>query len=179
MRLIQDNKSEAFEILYQRYKTPLYSYLTSQLNQSLAEEMLQDVFMKLLEGRMSFRFESKVKTWVWAIARNKVIDHWRSAGKKMDDLLVPDLIEEGEEFLESRDEHLEEALIKRTTQKQLDECLEELSIKQKEALALQIQSGLSYDEISSLMKLTVSSVKSLIFRAKGNLLDCFKRGGHL
>ncbi len=179
MRMIQDDKMEAFEELYERFRKPLFSYLTQQVKKDQAEEILQDVFIKILENRMSFRFESKVSTWLWTVTRNKVIDHWRSAGHRMDQLAVGVTDDEGHEYLEAELDSHEEMILKKTNRNQLDLCLEELALNQKEALMLQTQSELSMDEIGQMMNTTVSAVKSLLFRAKEKLMDCFKRGGHL
>jgi len=78
MRLIQANNHEAFNELYSRYKVPLYSYFYGLLNKTIAEELLQETFLKIVNKRDSFRFDSKVKTWIWTIAKNTLRDQWRS-----------------------------------------------------------------------------------------------------
>jgi len=179
MRLIQNDEMKAFEVLYDRYRLPLFSYLGGQISGPIAEEIMQDIFVKFLGTRHSFRFESKVKTWLWSITRNTLIDHWRSAGRKIDQSSVSYLNEEGVEYLESPFEAVELQFLKKSNLKQLEECLEELPPQQKEALLLYTQSDFSQEELAKLLKTTVSAIKSLVFRAKDKLLKCFKAGGHL
>lgn len=179
MKLIQEDEMSAFEILYDRYRTPLYSYLKRQTENNVAEELLQEIFIKVLNGKNSFEFKSSFRTWIWTITRNALTDHYRSARNQQRKREVEFISEDGEETLPSVDESQEELYLKKTHQRQLELCLEELPTHQKEAVLLQTQSELSYDEVAEIMMTTTKAMKSLLFRARAALLECFRRGGHL
>jgi RNA polymerase sigma-70 factor (ECF subfamily) len=179
MRLIQAGNTNAFDQLYSRYKSPLYSYLHRLLNQSIAEELLQEIFLKFLVRKNSFRFDCSLKTWLWTITRNTVIDHWRSLDHRMKNSFDPLETMTGEEFFESPLDGLEIALLKKTNKEQLLECIAELPTVQQEIVLLHIHSELSNQEIADQLNLGLGAVKTVLFRIKEKLIDCLKRGGHL
>ena len=87
--------------------------------------------------------------------------------------------EEGEENYSHQTETQEELLLKKVTLAQLKICVDELPDQQKEIVFLHIQSELSNQEIADLTSTGVGAVKSILFRSKEKLIECFKRGGHL
>lgn len=180
MRLIQINDFEAFSEFYGRFKTPLYSYFCGLTNINTAEDLLQETFIKVLNGRNNFRFESLPKTWVWTIAKNTLRDHWRSLDHRMEtqfDSLNDE--ESGEEIMSSPLDSQENALLKKVTQERLIICVNEFPPKEKEIILFHIQAELTNQEISNLTTLKVGAIKSILFRSKEKLIECFKRGGHL
>lgn len=179
MKLIKADSHPAFTELYSRYKTPLYSYFSGLLSSSLAEELFQETFIKILNNRMNFRFESKVKTWIWTIARNTMRDYWRSLDHKMKNSFDSLISEEGEEIFEAQLDSSEQIILNKVTKQQLEDCINEFPADQKEIIFLHIQSELTNQEISEIVHLKVGAIKSMLFRSKEKLIDCFKRGGHL
>ena len=179
MRLIQADNHSAFTELYSRYKAPLFSYYSGLLNSTLAEELFQETFIKILNNRLSFRFESKVKTWIWTIARNTIRDYWRSLDHKMKNSFDSLISDKGEEILEAQIDSSESMLLNKVTKQQLEDCINEFPTDQKEIIFLHIQSELSNQEIAELSDLKIGAIKSILFRSKDKLIDCFRRGGHL
>jgi len=180
MTLIQANDNLAFNELYSRYKVGINSYFNGLLAPAIAEELMQETFIKVLNKSHTFRFESKVKTWIWTIAKNTIRDHWRSVDHKVKnsfDSLTNN--ESGEEIIEAPLTSNEEMILDKVIKKQLKTCIDELPDDQKEIVLLHIQSELSHQEISELTQLQVGAIKSHLFRAKDKLINCFKRGGHL
>ena len=179
MRAIQIDDQLAFSELYRRYKSPLYSYLYRLVSPQLAEELLQDVFLKVLQKRATFRFESKVKTWLWTVMKNTLRDHWRSVDHKMINSFESLVNEDGSEIYQAPLSSNEELILAKITQKQLEICVDELPHDQKEVVLLHLQSELSHQEIAELTQYSVAAIKSVLFRVKEKLIECFKRGGHL
>lgn len=180
MKLIQtDNNSDAFEELYRRYKTPIYSYLVYQTDVSIAEDLIQEIFIKVIKFKASFKYESKFKTWIWSITRNHLTDYYRSNDHKLKTSFDDILTEEGEECFETEIPSQEELILEKTTKEQLKICLGALPAEYKEAVLLSVESELSNAEIAKMMGLSVGAVKSILFRAKEKLTRCFKLGGHL
>lgn len=179
MKLLQQNNDTAFNELYLRYKVPLYSYFYGLLDKSMAEDLLQETFLKVVNKRDTFRFESLFKTWIWTIAKNTLRDHWRGVEHKMKNSFEELTNEDGEEHYSIQTDPHEEALLKKVTQIQLKACIDELPDQQKEIVYLHIQSELSNIEIAELTNTSVGAIKSILFRSKEKLTECFKRGGHL
>lgn len=180
MKLLQSNDLLAFDELYARYRVPLFSYLSGHLNSSTAEDILQETFIKVINKKDSFRFESKVKTWIWIIGKNTLRDHWRTNDHKMKNAFNSLLNEEtGEEKYLTLTEDQETLYLDKITKQQLNACIEELPVEQKEIVLLHVHSELSNQEISEMTQVSIGAIKSILFRAKAKLTDCFKRGGHL
>ena len=179
MKLIQSDKEAAFTELYSRYKVPIYNYFCILTGPVLADEFMQDTFTKVLTKRMTFRFESKLKTWIWTIAKNTLRDHWRTTDHKMKNSFESLVTSEGKDIFEAPLESVEVMMIKNITQRQLKDCINELPNEQKEIVLLHLESELSNQEIAELSKISIGAIKSILFRSKEKLIDCFKRGGHL
>lgn len=165
-------------MLYERYRRPILSYLLSFLRtKSVAEELAQEVFLRVYRMRESYQTEFRFSTWIWTIARNLAIDHLR----RKSEVLVDD---DHQEILDGLPDdpgampEAERLLVDRATREGLEKCLGELSASQREATSLRSFSELSYEEIAATMRSSVPRIKSLLFRAKEALLDCVKRGGH-
>src|SRR5262245_56603504 len=78
MLLYRDGDAGAFDALYARHKGGLYRYLLRQCrNQALAEELFQDVWMNLTRARTSYTVEARFTTYLYRLAHNRLIDHYR------------------------------------------------------------------------------------------------------
>ena len=143
MQRLQSGDFASFEELYMKYRKPIFSYFlakTSSIEE--AEELLQDIFMKVLDKKHSFRFESKFSSWLWTLARNLFIDKYRSDYQHQSKSDVLDC--ENEIIVENIDsgvDSVEEMLIKKAEEAQLKNCIDELSANQKESLLLKIYSA--------------------------------------
>ncbi len=71
----------AFETLYGRHKGPVFRFvLRSVKARGEAEEIFQDVWIRLVEARARYRPQAKFTTWLYTIAHNRIVDHWRAKG---------------------------------------------------------------------------------------------------
>ncbi|MCZ7687688.1 MAG: sigma-70 family RNA polymerase sigma factor [Sandaracinaceae bacterium] len=78
LRRFNEGDAEAFEVLVRRYERPLYNFiLRSVRRRERADELLQDVFLKVVQRSQDFKGNSKLSTWLYTIARNLCIDHSR------------------------------------------------------------------------------------------------------
>lgn len=173
MILVQNGDEFAFRRLFDRYKRPILSYIKNlSLELEVAEEITHEVFLKVYRKRESFDPQFQFTTWLWTIARNTSLDYLR----KKKDILFDDIYHKGEDgssFIDdigSDDKEIEATFIEQQDAEVLARCLDKLIANQKEALMLRVYSELDYDQIALAMKISVSSVKSLIHRAKKNLI---------
>ena len=72
----RDGDTDAFARLYARHKGPLYRYLLRQCGQpAVAEELFQDVWLKLIAGRSGYAVQARFAAWLYRIAHNRLVDH--------------------------------------------------------------------------------------------------------
>lgn len=176
MLKVKAGDRKAFEMLYEHYRPKVEGYLF-QLTKSRehAEELVQELFLKVYRHRETYEPEAKFAAWIWQMARNAVIDKVRKKTETPFSVLGAD--EEGEFQFSERTTDFETALLERSTLEQVEKFMLELPEAQREALSLFALSGTSYEEIAKLMKVSVSSVKSLIFRARSTLLKRMQNDG--
>src|SRR4051812_29685655 len=71
----------AFDALYARHKGTLYRFVRrSVMENAQADELFQDVWMRVIEARIRYSPQARFTTWLYAIAHNRIVDHWRAKG---------------------------------------------------------------------------------------------------
>jgi RNA polymerase sigma-70 factor, ECF subfamily len=138
-----------------------------------SEDVAQDVFIEVFRSVENFRADSKISTWLYRIAVNRSLNFIRDNNKRKWFQSFSEVVESKKEMLNelshqnaddpvSELEHSQRALI-------LHEAIDSLPENQRVAFTLNKYEDLSYKEITEVMNLSVSSVESLIHRAKKNL----------
>ncbi len=167
------SNQEHFQIIYNQYKVLVYNLSLHYLqNIEDAEEITQDVFVQVYNSLEKFNKKSSLKTWIYRITINKSLDfikHKNSAkrffifGKKSENQLEIQNI--------STLEHPGIDLVNKENTAILFKIINELAENQKTAFILSKIDGLSNPEISEIMNVSISSVESLVFRAKKALKE--------
>ncbi len=157
--------SDAFEVLYARYRQPLYRYVFHAVGErSTADDLYQDVWSRIIDARMHFRRANGFKRWAFRIAHNRLVDHWRQLERQAtdptDDLDVLPADERG-----SPDRHAEQFELRH----QLRAALMHLSPDQREAFLLQQEAGLSLADIAGHSGVGRETVKSRLRYAVNKL----------
>jgi RNA polymerase sigma factor (sigma-70 family) len=136
-----------------------------------AEDITQEVFVQVYQSVSSFKGDSKFSTWLYRITVTKSLDHQRRKKRKKRFAFVRSLFgEDSEVVIHPPDfHHPGVALDKKEDAATLFGAINLLPENQKVAFTLHKLEGLSYQEVSEVMKTTVSSVESLMHRAKTNL----------
>ncbi|CAN5219309.1 RNA polymerase sigma factor [soil metagenome] len=161
-KLTQGDEKALFE-LYNTYKKPLFQFIYKRLRDSaLTEEILQDVFINSLESLRDFRFQSSVKTFIYTIARNKIIDHIRR--KKIKKVLFSTLPSYIVESLTQVD--FNEEIEKKELQEKLEQTFSELPHEYQVILRLKYIEDKSVEFIAETLVKTFKSTESLLFRAR-------------
>lgn len=136
-----------------------------------AEDIAQEVFVQVYQSISSFKGDSKFSTWLYRIAITKSLDHERKKKRKKRFAFVKSLFgDESEVVVHPPDFHHPGVVIeKKEDAATLFAAIGQLPENQKIAFTLHKVEGLSYQEVSDVMETTVSSVESLMHRARTNL----------
>lgn len=164
-----DNSS--FEELISRYKNLVYSVVLRMVsNGEEANDLAQEVFIKMYRNLDKYQPEFKFSTWLMRIATNHVIDYRRK--KKHDTISIDDMP------ADLPDENTPEAAYFRKDRRlRLEDALNGLPDMYKAPIVLYHQHGFSYNEIADITGQPLSKVKNRIFRGRKMLLEALKEGG--
>jgi len=156
--------SRAFEILLGRYRGPLFNFLLrSARDRGRAEELYQDVWMKVIERGDDFRGDAKFSTWLYTIARNLSIDHQRKMkfrGHASLDATQPRTGQSIGERLGDPGPSTERLAIGGWIRARIGEAVEELPQEQREVFLLRQLQGLGFKEIAEVVGVSSNTVKS-------------------
>lgn len=156
MLAYRDGDIAAFEVLYGRYRKPLYRYFFYACsNRALADELFQDVWTRIIDAKDRYRPGAGFKRYLFRIAHNRMVDHWRQHGRNP---------EQGGETFETTPGNEQSAPDRQAKRdelrKQLMNALRQLPPKQREAFLLQQEAGLTLEEIAERTEVGRETVKS-------------------
>jgi len=164
---------EAFEQVYKATSGFVYNAaFRITRNSADAEEVTQDVFMKIYRNLKSFQFRSAFRTWVYRITVNEAINHYRKAAREEKDRVDYD---RRIESLPS-DDSTADGAIQSDNENRLNALLGMLSPEYKACLILREIEELSYREIAASLKIPVNTVRSRLKRARQALLEEGRKG---
>lgn len=173
MLRVQSNDEEAFRILFRKHSPRVLQFVRRWVvNDGIADELAQDVFVQLYRARGRYRPEARFSTWLYTIAANVCRNEMRRPEHQ---LRVrpqphPDGVEPADpEPLHSPGTLVEEHVSGRELEARLRRALAELPEKQRAALLLSRVDGLAYREVARVLKTTEGAVKALLFRATHSL----------
>ncbi|HTO87918.1 MAG TPA: RNA polymerase sigma factor [Thermoanaerobaculia bacterium] len=168
---VRRGDTEGAAELFERYAPALLRFTDRLLSdRALAEEVTQEVFVKVIARAHQYDGRAEVASWLFAIAANACRDRRRRDRRA---LVVPiDALPEPA----ARGEGVERTLIERERRDAVRQALAELSEEQREALVLARYHGLPYAEIARILGISVGAVKTRIFRAVETLKARFSEG---
>lgn len=164
-----------FETVYARYRPEIVRYLSRIAGPNEAEDLAQEVFLKVGRGLADFRGESEIRTWIYRIARNAAIDRLRSRSAGEDRLggypVADDSVGEGDIFdrLESPLPSVERILADKETHRCLRSHLGLLPAPYREILDLSEWAELTNAEIAEKLAVSLDTVKIRLHRARKRL----------
>jgi RNA polymerase sigma-70 factor, ECF subfamily len=165
----RDGDALAFEHLYTRFKQPLHRYLQHQCgNKATAEELFQDVWMNLIKARERYEVTASFKTFIYRMAHNRLIDHYRRQRHG-----VP-LSYSDDEVLQNSADFADPVNPEQTVAGQqqwqiLLRAIETLPEAQREAFLLKENTGLSIEEIATITDVNSETAKSRLRYAVNKL----------
>lgn len=162
----------AFKSLVANYQDMVYNTALGIVqNSEDAEDVAQEVFIQVYRSIDQFKGDARLSTWIYRITTTKALDHIRSRRRKKRFAFITSLFGPNDELVhEPVDfQHPGVALDRKEQAALLFRMIEQLPENQKVAFTLHKTEDLSYQEIAEVMKLSVSAVESLLFRARQNL----------
>jgi len=149
----------AFETLYRRHRGPLYRFLLRQVGEAAtADELFQDVWMRVIDSRGRYEARAKFTSWMYAIAHNRVMDFYRASGRAK--FLAQDESEETLANLPASDIPADALVDRKRAAARLLAALAELPEVQREAFLLQQEGDLSVEEIGAATGVSRETAKS-------------------
>lgn len=167
------NTVHDFEALYHQYKVLVYNVALHYVqNVEDAEEITQDVFVQVYQSIEKFQNNATFKTWIYRITINKSLDFIKHKKSKKRLFIFGNSANSEKELQQASNfEHPGIALERQEDAALLFKIINELTENQRTAFILSKLDGLSNPEIASIMEVSISSVESLIFRAKTTLKE--------
>jgi RNA polymerase sigma-70 factor, ECF subfamily len=160
--------AEAFDRLYERHRGPLYRFILHQCgDRALVDELFQDVWTTVIEARDRYRPESHFRAWLFTLARNRVIDHYRRADHPAAAMFMSD-----EDLPEQAAHRTDEPHVRAESNAQAASVagiLADMPAGQREAFLLYEEGGLSIDEIARCTGVTFEGAKSRLRYAVARL----------
>ncbi len=170
---LKSGEEEAFRTVVNEYQRLILNCCFKfTKNAETAEDITQEVFIEVFRSVKNFRAESNLLTWIYRIAITKSLDYLKSQRRKKRFAAIKSLFEEDgvETNIQSTDSGGPERVLEdKERMKVLSWAMDSLPEKQKIAFTLSKYDEMSYKEIADILNLSISSVESLIFRAKTNL----------
>jgi RNA polymerase sigma-70 factor (ECF subfamily) len=170
LRKAQRGDERAFSIIVRAYQIPVYNYVLRMVgDRSLAEDLTQEVFLRVYQGLPRFSHNSKFTTWMFQVTKNRVLDELRATERRpravvdLDDIPPLEVVDAPFERLEAIDA--------------VWRAVGLLSVDLKMALLLRDVVGLSYTEIAESLEVTLATVKWRIWKAREDVQLALSREG--
>ena len=179
MLRVKAGDQSAFDYLVQKYRRPLVSFMYRMAcNTAAAEDLAQEVFLRVYRSRQTYEASAKFTTWLYRIATNLAVNHARDTRHERPEVTVsldePD--EETGTTLDVADGAVtaEESLVRRERTLAIRAKVEALPERQKLAVIMHKYQQMDYKQIAEVLKLSESATKSLLFRAYETLREQLK-----
>ena len=170
LRKAQRGDERAFSLIVRAYEVPVFNYVMRLVgDRALAEDLTQEVFIRVFQGLPKFSLRSKFTTWLFQVTKNRVLDELRARERRPRALVAID----DAPPLEVVDAPVEQA----ETIQALWQAVDALNTDLKMALLLRDVVGLSYNEIADSLDTTLATVKWRIFKAREEVQLALARDG--
>jgi RNA polymerase sigma-70 factor, ECF subfamily len=170
LRKAQRGDERAFSIIVRAYQVPVYNYVLRLVgDRTLAEDLTQEVFLRVYQGLPKFSLRSKFTTWLFQVTKNRVLDELRAVERRpravvaLEDVPPLEVVDAPMERIEAIDA--------------VWRAVEGLSVDLKMALLLRDVVGLSYTEIADSLEITLATVKWRIYKAREDVQLSLAREG--
>ena len=162
---------QAFELIINKYKNPLYAtILRMTKNPHDAQDLVQESFIKVYEQLEKYNATGSFSSWLYRVAINHCMDEFRTKRYKMKSVEI----DEGKIVMK---DHPEIIFMKKEKSRQLERLVATLPEDERIIILLRYVNELSYQEISELVDMPLSTVRNKLHRAKKKMRETVKREG--
>ena len=189
MLQVREGNAGAFEMLVEKHQTRLVSLLKQMVgNRSQAEDLAQEVFMRVYRARERYIPAAKFTTWLYTITQNVASNSLRKSSRRKEVNLINSPsgsmpVRPLDSLAKDRSSLMPTRLAAQKEMGQIiEDAIQALGHRQRMAMLLSKYEGMSYQEIATTMELTTQAVKSLLSRARANLreqLEPYYQSGQL
>ena len=165
---VKAGDATSFELLLEKYRTPLVNFLHRIVRDAAtAEDLAQEVFLRVYRARQKYAPSAKFTTWLFRIATNLALNSLRDGRHRQMEVSLDASRENGGLNFElpARDSHVEVTLMERDRAAFIRQAVESLPEKQRVAVLLHKYEEMDYAEIAKVLDCSESALKSLLFRA--------------
>jgi len=179
MLRVKEGDDAAFEYLVAKFRRPMLSFMYRMAhNASVAEELAQEVFLRVYRSRQTYNAEAKFSTWLYRIASNLAVNYARDNKyeRPQHSVSLDEPDEETGSTLDLADArpNVEQQMLRRERLAAIRKQVECLPERQRLAVLMHKYQGLDYRQIADVLKLSESATKSLLFRAYETLRERLK-----
>jgi RNA polymerase sigma-70 factor (ECF subfamily) len=170
LRKAQRGDERAFSLIVRAYELPVYNYVLRLVgDRSLAEDLTQEVFLRVYQGLPNFSLRCRFTTWLFQVTKNRVLDELRATERRPRHLVALDDAPQLE-VLDTQFERIEaiDAVWR---------AVEHLPVDLKMALLLRDVVGMAYTEIADSLEITLATVKWRIYKAREDVQLALAREG--
>jgi RNA polymerase sigma-70 factor, ECF subfamily len=170
---VKAGDEQSFELLLQRYRTPLVNFLYRMVRaREEAEDLAQEVFLRVYRARKDYVPSAKFTTWLFRIATNLALNSVRDNRHQrmeisLDAPITVDAEDGDEKALDIAEKHpnIEQYMVEEARKKMIRHAIDKLPEKQRAAVLLHKYQELDYGDIAKILECSESALKSLLFRA--------------
>ncbi len=179
MLRVKAGDQSAFEYLVQKYRRPMVSFMYRMArNSAIAEDLAQEVFLRVYRSRETYEASAKFSTWLYRIATNLAVNHARDTRHERPEVQVS--LDEPDDDTGTRLElpdaslNAEQQMVRRERLLAIRRKIEALPEQQRLAVIMHKYQQMDYKQIADVLKKSESATKSLLFRAYETLRDQLK-----
>jgi RNA polymerase sigma-70 factor (ECF subfamily) len=179
MLRVKAGDEPSFDYLVQKYRRPMVNFMYRMAhNAAAAEDLAQEVFLRVYRSRSSYEASAKFTTWLYRIATNLAVNHARDTRHERPENMVS-MDEPDEETgttmdLPDTSPSVEEKLVRQERLRAIRQKVESLPERQRLAVIMHKYQQMDYKQIGEVLKLSESATKSLLFRAYETLREQLK-----
>jgi RNA polymerase sigma-70 factor (ECF subfamily) len=176
---LRSGNMAAFDVLLAKYRKPIVHFMFRMVhNQAVAEELAQEVFLRIYRSRETYRAEARFSTWLYRIATNLGVNHARDTRHERTASTIyldePDSETGTTPDVPDSTPSAESNLLRRERMNAIRQHVIALPERQKTAVLMHKYEGMDYKQIGEVLKLSESATKSLLFRAYQTLREKLK-----
>jgi RNA polymerase sigma-70 factor (ECF subfamily) len=166
----------AFDVLVSKYRKPIVNFMYRMTrNQAVAEELAQEVFLRVFRSRETYRAEARFSTWLYRIATNLGVNHARDTRheRTASTVYLDEADAESGTTPDVADQTpgVESSMLRNERMAAIRDHVMALPDRQRMAVLMHKYEGMDYKQIGDVLKLSESATKSLLFRAYQTLRD--------